>query len=155
MVQAVSDNNSVPYLIKYAIQWLIMEHGEFNKAQPHSIQYLVCLTFRVLSVTYVGMSCLFPACYGWHMSPYLVLSLCAIDDICHRSFISLNFMDLLSIEARISTQLFNDIMQREWGCECCHLNDVFTQKQTILLAIWVQIRSSMYLRWNCISFYQL
>ncbi len=30
------------------------------------------------------------------------------------------------------------------------LNDVFGQKLAILLAIWYQIRSSMYLRWNYI-----
>ncbi len=35
------------------------------------------------------------------------------------------------------------------------LNDVFSQKLAILRAIWAQIRSSMYLRWNYISFYQL
>ncbi len=31
----------------------------------------------------------------------------------------------------------------------------FVQKLTMLWAIWAQIRSSMYLRWNCISFYEL
>ncbi len=38
------------------------------------------------------------------MLPYLVLSLCAIGDIYRHSFISLNFMVLLSIEATLSTQ---------------------------------------------------
>ncbi len=38
------------------------------------------------------------------MSPYLVLSLCAMGNICRHSIISFNFGDLLSIEARISTQ---------------------------------------------------
>ncbi len=39
------------------------------------------------------------------MLPYLVLSLCVIGDICCRSFISLNFVSLFSIETRSSTQL--------------------------------------------------
>ncbi len=39
------------------------------------------------------------------MLPYLMLSLCAIGDICCLSFIGLNFAGLFRIEARISTQL--------------------------------------------------
>ncbi len=62
------------------------------------------LTFSVLSVTYIAMLHLSIECYGRHMLLYLVLSVCAINDICHHSFISLNFLRLLSIVAGISTR---------------------------------------------------
>ncbi len=39
-------------------------------------------TFSMLSATYVATSCPIFVCYRQHMSPYLVLSLCAIGDIC-------------------------------------------------------------------------
>ncbi len=41
---------------------------------------------------------------GLHMSPYLVLSLCDIVDICCHRFINWNLAGLLSIVAEISTQ---------------------------------------------------
>ncbi len=61
------------------------------------------LTFSVLSVTYVDISsfhCMLLATYVI----YFVLCPCAIGDICHRCFISLNFAGLLSILVIISTQ---------------------------------------------------
>ncbi len=64
------------------------------------------LIFSVLLVTYVTMLCLSTACYQWHISLCLVLFPCVICDIhvCCRSFISLNFADLQSIIAGISTE---------------------------------------------------
>ncbi len=63
------------------------------------------LTFSMLSVTYVITSHPIPVCYRQHVLPCLVISPSAISDICHCSFVSLNFAGLLSIETRISTQL--------------------------------------------------
>ncbi len=63
------------------------------------------LTFSELSAIYVATSCVSTVCYGRHMSPYRVLSLCATGDICCRSYISLNFAGLLSIVVRISRPL--------------------------------------------------
>ncbi len=58
----------------------------------HTLCYLCVLSatyvtipcaISVLSATYVTIPCAISVCYRWHMSPYLVLSLCAIGDICH------------------------------------------------------------------------
>ncbi len=58
----------------------------------------------MLLVTYVTASRVSTTCYRRHISPYHVLSTCAISDKCCHSFINLNFVGLLRRVAEISTQ---------------------------------------------------
>ncbi len=39
----------------------------------------------MLSESYVAIPCAMSVCYQWHMSPYLVLCLCATSDICRHT----------------------------------------------------------------------
>ncbi len=99
--------------------------GEIHVCPPHQVLFLFAISDRChrsfislnfacllsieakMSTQVLMMSCIMSFhCVLWvTYLPYLVLSLCAIGDLCCHSFISLNFLGLLSIEARISTQL--------------------------------------------------
>ncbi len=134
-----------------------MCHAQKNYVTPYpkesSTLKFNLLTFSVLWTTYVTTSCLSTECYGRYMSPYLMLSLCAIGDICHHSFIS-EFCWTIKNSCEDFYKAFHDVTQREWGFECCYFQYVhqtfcgvwtmfFPQKLTILQAILVQIQSSI------------
>ncbi len=85
--------------------------------------------------------------------------MCTISGLCRYRFISLNFAGIFSIATRISTQLsMTSRNENEVECCCfqfvyrtfCEVWAMFLLKNTILGAIWEQMQSSMYLRWNCI-----
>ncbi len=121
--------------------YLVLSLCAISDICHHTLCYLC-----VLWATYIAIPCAISVCYWQHISPYLVLSLCAMGDICRHSFISLNFAGLLSTTTRISTQLLMTSCGKKDGVNIAAFN-LFT-------AIWVQIQSSIYLRYYFISFYQ-
>ncbi len=98
--------------------------------------FYTSLTFNVPLATYVATSRLSTACYRWHMSPYLVLSLCAMGNMSPYLVLSLCAMGDMSPYLVLSLRAIGDICHLTL-CYLCVLWVTCDHTLCYLCVLWV------------------